>query len=58
MDTRQVYLKSKKRLVLCIILSTLTLYTLIGEFPEENKMLALALLPFCILQLIDWVNRQ
>jgi hypothetical protein len=56
--TNEVYLKSKKRLVLAIALSVLVCYTLVGSFPDENKILALALLPFCAMQLWDWIRRQ
>lgn len=52
------WLKSKKRLLLSIVLSSQVVYTLIGDFPKDNKILALALLPFCILQLWDWSRRQ
>lgn len=52
------YLKSKKRLVLCTILSTMVIYTIIGNFPDDNKILAIALLPFCIIQSLDWMKRQ
>jgi hypothetical protein len=56
--TNEVYLKSKKRLVLAIALSVLVCYTLVGSFPDENKILALALLPFCAMQLWDWIRRS
>jgi hypothetical protein len=56
--TNEVYLKSKKRLVLAIALSVLVCYTLIGSFPDENKILALVLLPFCAMQLWDWIRRS
>jgi hypothetical protein len=49
---------SNKRLVLAIALSVLVCYTLIGSFPDENKILALALLPMCAMQLWDWIRRQ
>jgi len=52
------YLKSKKRLVLCTLLSSMVLYTIIGNFPDDNKILAIALIPLCIIQLWDWSRRQ
>ncbi len=52
------YLASKKRLVLSLTLSTLVCYTLIGSFPDENKILALALIPMCVMQLVDVVKRR
>ena len=52
------YRGSKKRLVLCLTLSSIVCYTFIGSFPDENKILALALLPFCAMQLWDWIRRQ
>jgi hypothetical protein len=58
MSKQLEYLKSKKRLSLCILLAILVVYTIIGNFPKENKILALVLVPFCLLQLNDWVNRQ
>ena len=52
------YRGNNKRLVLCLTLSSIVCYTFIGSFPDENKILALALLPFCAMQLWDWIRRQ
>ena len=52
------YLKSKKRLVLAIALSVLVVYTIIGSFPDDNKILAIALLPMCGMQLWDALRRR
>jgi len=52
------YRGSKKRLVLSLVLSSMVCYTIIGSFPDENKILALALLPFCIMQMIDYIKES
>jgi hypothetical protein len=52
------YLASKKRLLLCLTLSSMVAYTIIGSFPDENKILAIALIPMCLMQLYDWIRRQ
>jgi len=49
---------SKKRLILCLTLSSMVCYTIIGSFPDENKILAVALIPMCVMQLWDVLKRR
>ena len=52
------YMASNKRLFLCLTLSVLVVYTIIGSFPDDNKILAIALLPMCAMQLWDTLRRR
>jgi len=52
------YRGSKKRLFLCLTLSSIVCYTIIGSFPDDNKILAIALIPMCIMQLNDYIRSR